>query len=133
MLVEVRRAGELRRIVGRARPDPDLDRHQRRQVVLLDDDLHAVGDPGLADGGMGGDPVLRRKHVRAAVLAPPGLAADHERSAGERKHEHGTGERRGSHEPAEPTRRNTGRCQRTRAFSSPAELIAEAGLSGLVM
>ena len=58
------------------------------------------------------------KHIRAAALAPPGLAADHERSAGERKHEHGTGERRGSHEPAEPTRRNTGRCQRTRRWNA---------------
>jgi hypothetical protein len=92
MLVEVRRAGELRRIVGRARPDPDLDRHQRRQVVLLDDDLHTVGDPGLTDRGMGVPPSPSPEtRPRGPPSPAPVLQPATNGSAGERKHEQRNG------------------------------------------
>ncbi len=47
MLVEVRGARQRRGVVGRPRGDPDLQGDDRRGVVLLDDDAHAVVEPRL--------------------------------------------------------------------------------------
>ena len=66
VLVEVRRAGERGGIVRRPRGDPDLHGDDRRGVVLLDEDTHAVVEPRL-----GARPGTTHHHRVVAVAIAP--------------------------------------------------------------
>jgi hypothetical protein len=100
VLVKVSGAGQRGGIVGGAGGDPDLDRDQRRDVVLLDDDADAVVEHRVGAHRRRG---RRRRGTGDDVAAPTDPtrvpAPARERRGRQHEREHGTGGRQGGHEP----------------------------------
>ena len=124
VLEEVRRARQRRRIVSRARRHPDLDRDQRRDVVLLDDDLDTVVEPsprrGRARRPSPARPRRRRRRGGRLPRVVPQPAA--KRRGGEREREpRGTGGRA------------AGRSPNRRSLPEGIEdVVSEGGLRGVL-